>query len=326
MMRNVVFVALIAIVLFLSGCQDTGTSNGTEEMASFIGGTDALKFSFVDSAPSSEVIEKTPFGVTMQIQNSGEAEVKKQDIVVEISGIVPSDFGKSNADMIKSPQVDFLANKKTIDNQVIPGTQSYLDFGTYTYGTDLQGNMPFTLNARACYAYYTNAVTKMCVRKDLLGATVDPGKGCAVKGEKTVQNSGSPVQITTLSETPSGKDRVSFTFTIEKKGTGDVFKYGGQVACDDTNMNMKNKVLFTIDTGLAGLVCDAVESPYTYPAGSSTTQYGGYITLFGGKRTVTCTQVIAADKMLDFEKVVNMRLDYLYSEVVSKSIVVKNVN
>lgn len=325
-MRNVLFVALIAVVLFLSGCQGGETTNTVGDTTSFIGGSDALKFSFVDSAPASEVIEKTPFGVTLQVENAGEAQVNQNAVLIEISGIVPSDFGKTTADMTKTSSTDLFAKKKTIDNQVTPGTQAYIDFGTYTYATDLQGNMPFTLNAKACYAYYTNAVTKMCVRKDLLGATVDPGKGCVVKGDKAVQNSGAPVQISALSETPSGKDRVSFTFSIEKVGAGDVFKYGGPITCDDTDMATKNKVLFTVDTGLPGLICDAIETPYTYPAGSSPTQYGGYVTLFSGKRTVTCTQVISADKMLDFEKVVNMKLDYLYSEVVSKNIVVKNVN
>lgn len=307
--KGMALVMLLFAILLLSGCEQ-GQTNTMDTSASFIGGNDGLKFSFAESVPTDEVMEKVGFGIALQVNNAGEAEIPIGKIKFTISGIVADDFTKIDSDLSKINTIAYTPNKKTLDGQIIPGTEDYFSFGDFNYKHDLQGNMQFTLNAEACYDYYTNVVTKICVRKDLLKSAANPGTGCEVKGEKIVQNSGAPVQITSLSQTPAGPNSIRITFNIEKIGTGEIV-----TECGTTDYNKLNKVDVTIDTGLPNLVCDAL----TLDA------YGkGTVQLFGGKRTVTCTQTI--DNLMDYEKVINLKLDYKYSENIQKSITVLNVN
>ena len=104
---------------------------------------------------------------------------------------------------------------------------------------------------------------------------------------------------------------MAFTFDVWHKGTGKIFeKYTG---CEDTITN-KDKVFISVDTGMEGLECTGLTG------GTSTT---GYVTLYEGKRTITCTQSVAGSSG-DFEKVAEIILDYDYEQEISTNVLVKH--
>ncbi|MBN2881701.1 hypothetical protein JXM83_06650 [Candidatus Woesearchaeota archaeon] len=322
MKKFALLTTLLALCLFLAGCQQ-GTETQSEEIAvSFIGGTNALSVDFVEGAPPAEVLDgaRFPFNVNLEVKNLGEAEVKSGDIKIELSGINPADFGKQSTDLVKnSVSMDLYPARKTGEGDVLDGAVTYVDFANFNYQDELNGNVNFPIVADLCYKYQTRAVTKMCVRKDLLKSTVNGGDGCEVKGTKTVQNSCGPVHITSLSQFPTGSDKISFTLVIEKLGTGDVYKKTDSAPSCEDDIALQNKVYMNIDTGLGGgLSCDAFEDG----SGNPTMTSSGYVTLYQGKRTITCVQTLT--QTLDFEKVVDITMDYVYHEAKSKSILVKH--
>jgi len=127
-----------------------------------------------------------------------------------------------------------------------------------------------------------------------------------------------------LQQFPTGEKRLSFTFVVEKLGSGDLFKSVPNSAptCSD-DIVLKDKVFITINTGLVGtgvvLTCDSFEDVNGNPSNTNS----GYVTLYSGKRTVTCAQTLA--ETLDFEKVVDFTVDFVYQHSITKNILVKQM-
>ena len=84
-------------------------------------------------------------------------------------------------------------------------------------------------------------------------------------------------------------------------------------SCDDEAAN-KDKVWVEVDDGLPGLTCSPLEE------GTATT---GFVTLYGGKRIVRCTQDTTG-LTGDFEKKANINLKYDYKEHVERILRVKH--
>lgn len=323
-MKKLLFLVLVLATLVLAGCEDGSQKQSEIITASFIGGTQALEISFVEGAPPDEILDANtfPFNVNLELKNVGESDVKANDMKIELSGINPTDFNKQSSDLVKnSLNMDLLAKRKTSEGEILDGGQTYIDFAGLKYMDELPegGNFPVTLDARLCYKYANRAISKMCVRKDLLRATANSEDGCEVRGDKSVFNSGGPVHITTLKQFPTASDKISFSFTVEKLGDGKIFASDDNAPNCEGDINTENKVFVTVKTGLGGsLTCDGFETA----SGQPTQTNEGYITLFSGKRMVTCVQTLM--ETLDFEKVVEFEMDYVYNHKVSKQITVKH--
>ena len=68
----------------------------------------------------------------------------------------------------------------------------------------------------------------------------------------------------------------------------------------------------SVDTGMDGLTCTGLDGGAT----------SGYVTLYGGERIITCTQ--ETETNTDFEKPVNIKLEYDYKEGISTQVLVKH--
>lgn len=268
---------------------------------------------FVESAPPKEVFDGGDFSFDTEVRlnNVGEAFVKKEDVFVKISGIDPSEFSKTASQLVKNPDDDLESTKKDADGAIIEGTETFVSFPDFNHKSQLSGNTPFTFRADVCYKYKTIANAKACYKEDLLDTT--DTNVCTVNGDKTAYNSGAPVAITSFKEQASGKDKVSFVFTVEHVGSGNVFKLSQK--CDDTVRANEDRVLVKIDTGLPGLSCSGLSD------GSDTS---GYVTLHSGKRVIRCTQTLSESDRTDFEKVVIIDLDYDYEEFIETGVLVKH--
>ena len=305
-MKKIIFV-LIGIMVLLVGCSNN-TAGPTSN--TFLGGTEALEVNFMEETPPAEVYDggQQPFEVTVNIENKGEYDVPKEDIVVKLTGFYPGDF--NNPVVQLNPEEDLEKSYIDPDGEEQRGTITYINFDGFNFMGNLAGNNEYTIRADVCYKYGTRAQADLCVLDDLTPG-VDEDAVCDVDEPKSVASSSAPIQIEGLREEVAGTRKIKFTFDIVHRGSGLV----SQLASDcSTDMLIKNKIWVEVDTGLSGLSCSGLND------GSDTT---GYITLYGGKRKVTCMQDISGESG-DFEKKVNILLRYDYKEHQERKILVKH--
>ena len=308
MNKKIIAVFLLVSVLFLVGCKQE--TQGTSQINPFIGGTNGLLISFQKDAPPAEVFDSKnfPFDVEVKLKNDGEIDVKKEDVVVKIKGVSPGDFGLTDSNFVKSSTEDIAGTKKDAQGTVIDGLTTYVTFSNFIYQGKVAGNTQFPIWAEVCYKYGTIAQSELCVKENLLSSD---DKICKVTEKKKIFNSGAPVQIIEFEESARGKDKLAFTFTIQHKVKGDVYRQGTK--CDQNRVN-ENKVWINVDTGIPGTECAGL---------SEGTATSGYVVLYEGERVIRCSQPISTTS--DYVKQVRIDLTYDYLDDISTNIIVKPV-
>ena len=304
--NHIILILLTLSIIALAGC--TATAPVSKD-SPFIGGTDAIKMDFVADSPPAEVTDgnQFPFDATVRLQNTGEDDVEANEVIVELSGISPNDFGGT---FTKNPGEKLLGKHKDIEGNVIEGTTSYVTFPGFKFKGKLAGNTPFTLRADLCSRYETKSVSKLCILKEQL-AFGEEGV-CKVGEPKTVFNSGSPIQIDSMTESIAGQNKISFTFDIAHKGTGAIFGIGNKL-CSPEIIN-KNKVHVKVDTGIgSGAVCSGLNGNE------------GDVPLFDGRRSITCTQDITGTQN-NFEEPVTISIKFDYKQHIDTPLLVKHLS
>ena len=308
-MKKIILV-LIGIMILLVGCESSSDAGPTSD--TFIGGTDALEFDFMEETPPAEVYDngQQPFEVTVNVENKGEYDVDKEDIKIKLTGFYPGDFNSPTTEL--SPEEDLDKSYIDPDGEVQRGTITYVNFDGFNFMGSLAGNNKYTIRADVCYKYGTKAQADLCVLEDLT-PDVDEDPVCDVDETKSIASSSAPVQVENLRQEISGTRKIKFTFDIVHRGNGLVSKLGSDCS---TDLLIKNKVWVEVDSGLAGLKCSGLTD------GSDTT---GYITLYGSvdQRKVTCNQDVSGESG-DFEKKVNVLLTYDYKEHEERTVLVKH--
>lgn len=317
----------VLVVILLVGCgQQTNQQTGPSATP-FIGGTNALSASFIPGAPPDYIFDSArfPFGITVQLQNLGEDDVQPGDGYIEILGLNPRDFGlASQADLRRDFTDALLGAKKNFAGDVIEGGRSVISFGDATplnYQPDLTGNFGLTVRANLCYNYKTIASSQICVKRDLL-TNIDTKEICTISGDKLVSNSGGPVQVISMSESPVGDNKVQVNFVVAHVGSENDRFYKINTACDDraTNPN-KDKVFVNMVSDINGArgQCSGLES-------ASADRSSGFITLFNGApRNVVCTFDTSS---VDFvsQMPVLVQLEYRYSQFIERPLVIQDVS
>lgn len=302
---------LLLCLLTLAACAQNNGQQGPELAGSqFIGGTTGIVPEFLPGSPPDVVYDggNFPFDVVVALNNKGEFHVPAENARVEISGIRGEEFGVSQASLVNHPDQDVLGRQLDSSGNVLETSPSYVEFSGLNHQQPIVGSsQTFPIQASVCYLYGTVASTQLCSRENLLNPR--PGGICAINEDKTVSNSGAPVQVSSVRENTRAHDRVGFTFKVVHSGQGVIYKDGS--GCDQNDRRLENQVGVRVTTGLPGLACSGLDS------GNQ-----GTITLFGGEKTVTCTQEIPTPA--DFEFPVTVELIYDYEERVTTQVQVKH--
>jgi len=303
-------IMLITTVIFIAGCGSSGgdSKTSTTTKNAYIGGTNGMTMKFVEGSPPAEVYDKGtyPFDVSVKLENKGEYKVAKNKIKVKILGIDPVEF--SSPVMQKNPDEDMDSTHLGPEGETISGTVSYMTFSNFNYKGTAGSRQQFPLWADICYEYGGEAQSMICVRENMLGTT---DTVCKVNEVKKSESSSSPVQISQFQENAAGKDKLTFSFVVEHKGTGAIYALDKE--CDETPVN-KNKVFLKVDVkDMTGLTCTGLEG-----GGASE----GYVRLEDGKRTVRCTLSTAGAKG-DFDKSVKVFATFKYKEHIEQTLLVK---
>ena len=307
------FIALIAILVLLTACAGGGKKGQTVDLSAspFIGGTTGIGADFADFRK--EVFDggRDPFDVVVKLENKGEHTVPATMVHVKISGVNPAEFGKLEEDLIKSPPDELIETRLDAQGNVLPTTPVFVEFTDLNHFSPIAGaQVTYPLRADVCYTYQTEAVSKVCVRENILAP--EPEGLCEINADKPVFNSGAPVQVGIVKESARAKDKIGFSFEIANAGAGQIFERGSR--CDKSSRAKENRAYVIVDTGMPGLQCTGLST--------TGTKAEGFTTLFDGKKIVTCTQTVSS--RTDFEQQIDIEVVYDYEEYKQTEIVVKS--
>ena len=299
-------ILMVCLILVLAGCEQETTS--TAKGKTFIGGTEAIEFNFMEGSPPPEVYDggNFPFEVTLNVENKGEYDVNKDEIKFQLIGFYPEDFNADAASLTGiTPDEDLAGAYIDSEGNQIPGGITYVNFPELNYIGQLKGNNEFPIRAEVCYEYGTKSQTDLCILRDL---TKTSDKVCEVNEQKVVESSSSPIQIENFEESVAGTNKITFSFEVVHRGTGLISK---DAVCSDALVD-KNKVKVTVSgiEDLGTLTCSGIDEE-------------GYVTLYGGKRLVRCT-IDLNDRGSDFEKKVYIDLEFYYAENKQTTVLVKH--
>ncbi|MFH1589793.1 MAG: hypothetical protein ABIB43_04470 [archaeon] len=314
-MRKTLILTFV-LLLILASCTTNTVTPSNER--SFIGGTIGLLVNFVESEPPYEVTDggEMPFTVSIKLENKGETEISRNDVLISLKGFDAPSFGTSASALVNQhPTEDILKNDINPDTgESINSPPVFFTFSDLNYGDSLAGNSVFPFVVDVCYKYQSKATSKLCIKENVLSSTDDV---CIVTGPKEVQNSGAPVQIISFDEFTAGKSAVSFSFKVKNVGNGLLSRASS--ACDQTTV-AKDYVKISVDTGLSGLTCSGLSG-----GNSLGTAYVGEVKLSTGERQIRCTQQLTPVDMVDKVMIVDMVVDYDYEESTRTDVLVKHI-
>lgn len=310
-MRKALLCTAILLAVLVACAPGERDGEALDLATPFIGGTSGLSAEFVEFR--TEVFDggRDPFDIVIKVENAGESSVTADRVRVKLSGINPAAFGKLEEDLSRSPPDDVVAARILPDGTVVPASPVFVEFTELNHFTPIAGaQFNYPLRAELCYLYTTQAVSKLCVRENILAP--EAGGICEINEAKPVFNSGAPVQIASIKESARAKDKISFTFEITNAGTGDTFERGS--VCDTSTRAKQDRVYVIVDTGMPGISCTGLST--------SGTKAEGFTTLFGGKKVVTCTQAVTT--RTDFEQQINIEIVYDYEQYIQTDLTVKS--
>ncbi len=303
-------VVCIVSVLLLAACTQSGSDAQTaiDKTSPFVGGTDAVALSFLNTRDEVFDAGSDPFEVVVQLQNKGEYTVRKDDVRVRIAGINAKEFNKLDEDLVISSSEDLLGLSKDAQGNTLLGRQSTVEFTELNYqGKVVGATQTFPLVVDLCHSYRTDAVTNICILGDVLGGS----SVCKVEEKKTAFSSGSPIHVEDMQEFGRAKDKIGFTFTIKHVGSGTTYEKASRCVND----RAKNKVLVHIDARMDGLQCTGLMQ-------KNGTAVEGSVQLIEGSKTISCSQIVT--RKADFEQPVQITLGYDYDVQARKQLTVKS--
>ena len=325
-MKRILAILGVMILVFVVGCDTEKSTPLTAR--TFVGGSDAILIDFETDSPPPEVYDGGDFDfkAVIRVTNAGEHTVPKAEIKFSLEGLPPSDFlkGETNPeDLLKDIQIsedELEATSIDSDGNQMPGTTTYVEIPAddkyLNFKGTLRGNNPWTIRVNACYKYRTQAQVDLCILSDLKRRA---GKVCVVDEVKSVQSSSSPVLVSNFRENVAGTNKISFSFDVSKSGDGKISKATpspGKEACSSDHTE-RDKVFVTVNTGIdKELRCSALSG------GTGDGVVSGEVTLFGGKRIVTCTQDISGEG--DYIKKAYIDVKFYYKDYIEKGILVKH--
>jgi len=329
---HITLVALGVVFLFIiAACGGSGEVAGGAPTTPFLEGSQGLVIDFLVGSPPVEVTDGNtfPFQAIVTLKNEGEHKFGAvEDIKIDLIGFAPSDFRSDDDDFTDADLQDIspieipTPRERDSEGNIIEGIETFIEFPkigvNFAFKDSLAGNTVFIFRADVCYKYNTTVVSEICVLENLVDVSDDAI--CDPSESKSVFSSGSPVGVTAFRQNVAGKDKIQFSFDIVHSGQGNVFDPAVAANCPkdpSTRRSNEDDVRIEVDTGL----------PTTLNCGgliASGTKQVGTIKLVNGKRTITCTQDLAASRT-DFTKTVDITVDFNYLDNVDKEILVKHL-
>jgi len=307
--KKYLVVPLIALLfvglMFVSGCSKKTTETTG---SAFAGGSRGLDVSFISGAPPKEVFEKTGFPISISIENKGESDVT--DAKLYIGGI---DVNSFNITQTLPVSVPILTAVRKSGTTITPGTPQIVTLTSEGYQYDIPGDTDFTMIARVCYPYSTNAIAKACLKENIVKQSIG-SEVCEVSGSLNSESSGGPIKITSVKEVPMGESKVGFQITVENVGGGT--PYIG-TDCQNLEFTALNKLI-----GISGTIAGTAIDCNT---GDDTTSDSGEVYLADGKATILFCSYDITGVTSAVEETLTITTTYNYLSEAKQSFTVRNI-
>jgi len=291
-------------LLVVAGCE-TGGDDKVVDVERFRGTSDGVSLAFASGKPLTEFNIGDSVPVEVILRNGGEYDIGVGDAKVKLGGINLATFDLQAG---YKPTTGPLRGLSQLASD--PGEQR-ISFGNMKYkGEILSGSSSFRINANVCYPYQTNVETSICVSSSSFVETGGESV-CSVEGEKIQSGdvSSAPVQVTSLTEKHFGSDKIKITMEVKNVGTGNV--YSPTTECD----NLGDEGIVNIDIFPNDVQC------FDFISGEPNDH--GQIRLVNGAKMLDCRRTVAIGD--NYEDKLLIKLNYIYTDSVSKDFTVFNV-
>jgi hypothetical protein len=329
-----VFMVLVSFLFFTSCGGDSG--NVETNFKPYVGGDKGVTMAFIPGMPSDvpgAILDngEAPFAIGLMLKNEGEFNINAESdngfLQVELIGIQPNYFNIVANDLTQTLDEDLPGARLNVDGTIQQGEFVDIEFPEMSYIENTFGDLPIPFQVNLCYDYGTKSSTRICVADDVNKALVDTNYRsiCEINSARTTINSGAPLQVMNLRQSPLGGSKISVVFDVKRVGLGNVFLYNSNNGCDSSSKNTdKDKVIVEVslpDVSDATLECTGFESTgegkkvrRTYKISKET----------GGVGTFNCKVIGNEDSDRISLEVLTIDLYYRYNEQLQKEILVKD--
>lgn len=301
---------VVGLVLFMGAACDNSDEPNT---GAYIGGVAGLDMSFVELEPPEEVLDDSSedFYISVLLKNVGEYDIAPGKVKTTLSGINIEDFQIGDGTKVSENLLDGVQKD---GNDKIPGGEEQLSYES-NYKHDLNQDFDTGIKANVCYHYGTKTLTKLCLLNEATKRFKE-GDVCKVKSDKIVENSGAPIHVTSLTESPSGKDAIRITFEIENIGTGIVYSKNAfdSGTCSDKEEGKDRVYVYVEPTGQLNINCAKLNDG----------RQGEVRLMSNGKASITCEINTNSLQEMPYESPVNINLEYYYYNYITQELVVVN--
>lgn len=305
---------LFVFLIVLAGCASLTRTQQPESEGAFVGGTQGLSMSFVEGEPPARVLDdgQEVFFITLMLRNEGEFTVPTGRIISSLSGISQDAFALKSLDA-KSDFV--LESKSKSRDATLPGGQEEISFGEAKYKPDLPADFPIDLRADICYDYQTEAVTSICLKKNVL-ARDELEDNCMIDNPSLkVENSGGPIQISNVNERPGGNNKVRVSFDVSNRGIGAVYEPNTFTSSCGGNEDKKDTMFVEISS---------TSNKYKIACSRFGNTNRGLVRLVNGVKTVNCEVDTSGLQETSFTDFLIIKSTYMYRDAVSVPITIEN--
>jgi hypothetical protein len=322
-------ILLLAVLALITGCAQGNTQNNLAQ--SYIGGTVGLNAYLIEGLPPPSIHDAGtfPFGVGLALENVGEADIgpgtPNPFLIVRLEGINPEQFKVNDNFIRQQVNVPLLGARRNFDGTIFPGEITNVNFEPLTYMPDIHGNTQFTIRADICYDYSTTATAQICLKDDVLENLQDTSI-CSMTGQKNPQNTGAPVQVTSVVENPMSANKVQVNFVIEHVGTGEFFGRppegsANQEICD---FSVRNTNKYYVDVEVEQLS----DAGLTISCARFNGNRIGRVKLYqGAPTTISCTiERTRPSSGRVYQDLLNIKLKYRYGQFIETPIIIQDVS
>lgn len=316
---KITLISIIAILsVILAGCAESETSSATDP---FVGGNVAVTKDFIANAPPDTIFDggEYPFTVSLRLENKGEYDIQEGEGFLQIQGISPAEFGATDANL-RIPFPELRGVRKATDASIRRGDVQVATFPELNYRDELGGDLPLNnFRVRSCYEYETKSSTQICVKEGNVDG-LRPDEICNIDEMKRTANSGAPLRVQNLEQSPRGRTGIQVSFEIAHVGpVRNTWFPSGDSSCDP---RVGNPDLHRINVEVEPIVSGRYSAQCS--GGTFSGSNRGEITLHDGKPARVVCSFELGEQTSDFETRLNINLNYRYSEYIEKPILIRN--
>ncbi len=310
-MKRILMVFFVLAAL-TSACKQIGDQD-QKPAGAFVGGTSGVDVAFIEGEPPVSVLDNNQetFLISLSLLNNGEFTVPRSGLIGSLSGISGSAFGLSSLD--RKNEFEIQGVKK--DREFVSlGGEELLEFGEASYKVDIPADFTTTIRADICYQYQTKAIGNLCLKKKVLSSDIDDV--CEVNiNDLGAENSGAPIQVTSMRQHSVGTSSIKVTFKISNVGIGAVYEPGTFTTSCSGHEDEKDKVKVTVSNPQR-----TFEVKCSQFGGSNS----GVVRLVNKEKEISCTIDTSNLQEITFQDLIIIQVDYMYRDAVTTQITVED--